>query len=62
MLATVGNVAGGVVGLIPLIRELVEQDDELRLRHLLERAVGLTNGHAAPPAAELVAESRAVSA
>jgi len=62
MLATVGNVAGGVVGLIPLIRELVEQDDELRLRHLLERAVGLTNGQPAPPAVELVAESRAVSA
>ena len=62
MLATVGNVAGSVVGLIPLIRELVERDDELRLRHLLERAVGLTNGHPAPLAAELVAQPRAVGA
>src|SRR5256886_8551577 len=31
MLATVGSAVGSVVGLIPLIRELVERDQELRL-------------------------------
>src|SRR5437763_4991647 len=63
MLATVGSAAGSVVGLIPLIRELVDGDDELRLRHLLERAVGLTNGHSAPPLeGEVMSEPRAVGA
>ena len=62
MLATVGSAADSVVELIPLIRELVDGDDELRLRHLLERAVGLTNGHPAPLAGALVSEPRAVGA
>jgi FlaA1/EpsC-like NDP-sugar epimerase len=44
MLADVGGPAGGVRNLIPLIRELVEQDDSNLLHHLLTESVGLTNG------------------
>ena len=42
MLATVGGAPRSVVGLIPMIRELVDRDDELLLRGILEEAVGLS--------------------
>jgi len=45
MLAEVGGPAGGLRGLIPVIRELVEKDDPILLHNLLAESVGLTNGH-----------------
>ncbi|OLD92109.1 MAG: hypothetical protein AUG84_02200 [Chloroflexi bacterium 13_1_20CM_4_66_7] len=45
MLATVGGAPRSVVGLIPMIRELVDRDDEILLRGILEEAVGLSNGN-----------------
>ena len=48
LLATVGSAVGSVVGLIPLIRELVEREQEIALRHVLEQSVGLANGNELP--------------
>ena len=45
MLADVGGPPGGLRGLIPVIRDLVEKDDPILLHNLLEESVGLTNGH-----------------
>jgi len=42
---------GSVVGLIPLIRELVEREQEIALRHVLEQSVGLANGSELPAGA-----------
>ena len=55
-LGTVDGAHHNVAALIPLIRELVDRDEELHLRGILEDAVGLTNGHpsagATPPACQ----------
>ena len=52
MLATVGVAARSVVGLVPVIRDLVERDAELMLRRILEETVDLsTNGAGVPPRA-----------
>ncbi|MGH7546729.1 MAG: polysaccharide biosynthesis protein [Gemmatimonadales bacterium] len=50
MLATVGSAPKSVTTLIPLIRELVDRDEEVRLRQVLAEAVGLPDesGDAAP--------------
>ncbi|HTE66338.1 MAG TPA: nucleoside-diphosphate sugar epimerase/dehydratase, partial [Candidatus Binatia bacterium] len=49
MLADVGGPAGGLRGLIPVIRDLVEKDDPILLHNLLEESVGLSNGHSMHP-------------
>ena len=45
MLATVGAAPQSARGLIPMIRELVDRDDAVLLRSILESAVGLSNGN-----------------
>jgi len=45
MLGEVGTIPGGAGALIPAIRTLVEAEEEIGLRELLTKAVGLTNGH-----------------
>lgn len=44
MLGEVGEIPGGARALIAVIQTLVEAEDELSLREILEQAVGLTNG------------------
>jgi hypothetical protein len=44
MLAEVGEIPGGARSLIPVVQRLVEAEDEVSLRKILEQAVGLTNG------------------
>ncbi len=63
MLATVGAGPHSVRGLIPVIRELVDRDDELLLRGILESAVGLSNGNgkcATPAISELMSPPHAL--
>jgi FlaA1/EpsC-like NDP-sugar epimerase len=60
MLATVGGAPRSVVGLIPMIRELVDRDDELLLRGILEEAVGLS-GNGKRDVAEVAVPSAAAS-
>ena len=54
MLATVGTAPRSVVGLIPMIRELVDREEEILLRGILESSVGLSNdnGNGAHPSVE----------
>jgi len=54
MLATVGTAPRSVVGLIPMIRELVDREEEILLRGILESSVGLSNdnGNGAQPSVE----------
>jgi len=47
MLGEVGTIPGGAGALIPAIRALVEAEEEIGLRELLTKAVGLTNGDCA---------------
>jgi len=47
MLGEVGTMPGGAGTLIPAMRALVEAEEEIGLRELLMRAVGLTNGNGA---------------
>src|SRR5437899_4560143 len=47
MLAEVGTMPGGAGSLIPAMRALVEAEEEIGLRELLMKAVGLTNGNGA---------------
>jgi FlaA1/EpsC-like NDP-sugar epimerase len=47
MLGEVGTIPGGAGALIPAIRALVEAEEEIGLRELLTKAVGLTNGNCA---------------
>jgi hypothetical protein len=47
MLGEVGTIPGGAGALIPAIRTLVEAEEEIGLRELLTKAVGLTNGNGA---------------
>jgi FlaA1/EpsC-like NDP-sugar epimerase len=47
MLAEVGTMPGGAGTLIPAIRALVDAEEEIGLRDLLMKAVGLTNGNGA---------------
>ena len=47
MLGEVGTIPGGAGALIPAIRALVEAEEEIGLRDLLTKAVGLTNGNCA---------------
>ena len=65
MLATVGAGPQSVRGLIPVIRELVDRDDELLLRGILESAVGLSNGNgkcATPAIPEVMSPPHALGA
>jgi FlaA1/EpsC-like NDP-sugar epimerase len=47
MLSEVGTIPGGAGALVPVIRALVEAEEEIGLRELLTKTVGLTNGHCA---------------
>jgi hypothetical protein len=47
MLGEVGTIPGGAGALMPAIRALVEAEEEIGLRELLTKAVGLTNGNCA---------------
>jgi FlaA1/EpsC-like NDP-sugar epimerase len=47
MLGEVGTIPGGAGALMPAIRALVEAEEEIGLRELLTKTVGLTNGHCA---------------
>ena len=60
MLATVGGALRSVVGLIPIIRELVDQEAELLLRSILEEAVGLS-GNGKPTVTEVAVAHAAPS-
>jgi len=60
MLATVGGALRSVVGLIPIIRELVDQEAELLLRSILEEAVGLS-GNGQPTVTEVAVAHAAPS-
>jgi FlaA1/EpsC-like NDP-sugar epimerase len=67
MLGTVGAAPQSVRGLIPIIRELVDRDDEVLLRGVLESAVGLSNGNgnrkcATPSIEELTSPPHALGA
>jgi FlaA1/EpsC-like NDP-sugar epimerase len=67
MLGEVGTMPGGAGTIIPAIRALIEADEEIGLRELLMKAVGLTNGNGAherrtpPRGVRAVAQDRTVS-
>ena len=65
MLATVGAGPQSARELIPMIRELVDRDDAVLLRGILESAVGLSNGNgkcATPSMQELTSPPHAIGA
>ena len=65
MLATVGAAPQSTRELIPMIRDLVDRDDAVLLRGVLESAVGLSNGNgkrATPSVQELTSPPHAIGA